>query len=156
MGDLRDRSTENTIKRLLAADSRIDAAEIEVTVEDDIAFLSGSVDGAAEREAVIENVKTTAAIRNVVDRLLLRNYIERTNDELRESVRNAIQRDISLEIRLVTVEASGGEVTLRGYVESFAQKNAIEDVTWWVSGVTEVKNCIEVADESGVPLDLKD
>lgn len=71
-------------------------------------------------------------------------------------MRNALRRDISLDAGLVTVEASGGEVTLRGYVESFAQKNAIEDVAWWISGVTEVINCIEVADESGVPLDLKD
>lgn len=156
MGDLRDESTEAAVKRLLEADTRIDASEIEVTVEDDIAFLSGSVDGAAERQAIIEIVKTAASIRNVVNRLLLRNYIERTNDELKESVRNALRRDISLDAGLVTVEASGGEVTLRGYVESFAQKNAIEDVAWWISGVTEVINCIEVADESGVPLDLKD
>lgn len=67
MGDLRDESTEAAVKRLLEADTRIDASEIEVTVEDDIAFLSGSVDGAAERQAIIEIVKTAAAIRNVVN-----------------------------------------------------------------------------------------
>ncbi|MGI6295787.1 MAG: BON domain-containing protein [Armatimonadota bacterium] len=156
MGESIDKNTENTIRRILGADSRIDAAEIEVAVVDGTVYLSGSVDGAAERLAILEVVKLTTGVRDVIDSLELRNFIERTNDELKESVRNAIARDISIDAHLVSVEANDGEVTLRGHVDSSAQKFSVEDIVWWTPGVTDVVNCLEIVDESGVPIDLKE
>lgn len=156
MGELADRGMEESIRRFLAADSRVDIAEVEVSVEDRTVFLSGAVDGAAERQAVLEDVRAAARIDDIVDQLVLRNFVKRTDDELREAVRHAFARDISVDTQLVSVDARGGEVVLSGFVDSYAQKNSVEDVAWWTPGVTNVVNRMEVADESGIPADLKD
>jgi osmotically-inducible protein OsmY len=156
MGELADRGMEESIRRFLAADSRVDIAEVEVSVEDRTVYLSGAVDGAAERQAILEDVRAAARIDDVVDQLVLRNFVQRTDDELKEAVRHALARDISVNAGLVSVDARAGEVALSGFVDSYAQKNSVEDVAWWTPGVTNVVNRLEVADESGIPADLKE
>lgn len=154
MGELADRSMEESIRRFLAADSRVDMTEVDVCVEDRTALLCGTVDSAAERQAVLEDVRAAARVEDIVDQLVLRNYVERTDEELREAVRNALARDIAVNAKLVLVEAREGEVALSGCMDSYSQKTAAEDVAWWTPGVTNVVSHLEVEDEP--PADLKE
>jgi osmotically-inducible protein OsmY len=139
-----DSKVEELIKRSLQSDSRIDLSEIHVRVEDGIAYLSGMVDSAAERRAARENLQSTQQIERIVDELQLRNYVERTDPELRESVRQALIRDIDVDIRPIKVEAQNGVVTLTGKVDSYSQKTAAENIAWWTPGVTEVIDRMEL------------
>ena len=154
MGELADREMEESIRRFLTADSRVDMTEVDVCVEDRTALLSGTVDSAAERQAVVEDVRAAGRVEDIVDQLVLRNYVERTDQELREAVRNALARDIAVNAELVLVEAREGEVALSGHVDSYSQKTAAEDVAWWTPGVTNVVSHLEVEDEP--PADLKE
>ena len=154
MNPLSDREIEESVRRALRADTRVDAGEVEVHLEDGTAFLTGAVDSAAERQAALEDAKAAAGVRDVVDGLVLRNYIERTDDELRKAVRHALARDIAVSTDLISVEAGDGRITLSGMVDSYSEKNAAEDVAWWTPGVTHVVSRLEVEDE--IPADLKD
>jgi len=154
MSPLTDREIEELARQALRADTRVDTGEVDVHVEDGTAFLTGAVDSAAERLAVVEDLEATRGVQDVVDDLVLRNYVERTDEELREAVRHALARDMSVNLELISVEASSGRVTLTGKVDSYSEKNAAEDVAWWTSGVTEVVSHLEVEDE--IPADLKD
>ena len=154
MGELADREMEESIRRFLTADSRVDMMEVDVCVEDRTVILSGTVDSAAERQAVVEDVKAAARVEDIVDQLVLRNFVERTDEELREAVRHALARDITVHAELVVVEAREGEVALSGCMDSYSQKTAAEDVAWWTPGVTNVVSHLEVEDE--LPADLKE
>ncbi len=154
MNPLSDREIEESVRRTLSADTRVDAREVDIHVEDATAFLTGAVDSAAERLAAIEDVRATHGVTDVVDGLVLRNYIERTDEELREAVRHALARDIAVSTDRISVEASDGRVTLNGMVDSYSEKNDAEDVAWWTPGVTDVVSHLEVEDE--IPADLKD
>lgn len=156
MSELADREMEESIRRFLAADSRVDMTEVNVCVEDRTALLCGTVDSAAERQAVLEDVRAAARVEDIVDQLVLRNFVERTDDELKEAVKHALARDIAVDAAFVSVEASEGEVALSGHVDSYSQKNVAEDVAWWTPGVTSVVSHLEVTDESGIPADLKE
>ena len=45
-----------------------------------------------------EDVETAARVEGVVNQITLRNYIERTDEELREAVRHALIRDASVDV----------------------------------------------------------
>jgi len=103
MGELADREMEESIRRFLTADSRVDMTEVDVCVENRTVHLSGTVDSAAERQAVLEDVGAAARVEDIVDQLVLCNYVERTDEELKEVVRHALARDIAVNAELVSV-----------------------------------------------------
>lgn len=139
-----DTLVEELARRVLKNDSRVDVSEIQVTVEDGVVYLSGTVDSAAERRAAREDLLAAPEVGQVVDDLKLRNYIERTDEELREAVKRALIRDIDVDPRRIEIQASRGAVILGGLVPSYAQKAEAESVAWWTSGVVEVTNRLEV------------
>lgn len=155
MNQLGDREIEQSIRRFINNDPRIDSSEVDINVQDGVVYLSGRVDSAAERRAAQEDIRASTEVRGIVDQLSVRNFIERTDDELKEAVRHALIRDISVDAEPITVEAHQGNVTLSGRVESYSQKTAAEDVAWWTPGVMEVTSHLEVEDSSQMPEDMK-
>jgi len=138
-----DREMMDLIGDILSRDSRVDKGEIDVRVENGVVFVSGAVDSAAERRAAQEDIESTPAER-IVNTLTLRNFIERTDEELVAAVKYALARDLAVDSAPVAVDAKDGVVTLGGTVASWAQKHAAEDVAWWTPGVTDVVSHIEV------------
>ena len=143
MAALTDREMTDLVNRVLSRDSRVDPREIEVRVENGVVYVSGAVDSAAERRAAQEDIESTPAER-VVDTIRLRNFVERTDEELQAAVKQALVRDIAVDAGPVEVEARSGAVTLVGRTASYAQKYAAEDVAWWTPGVTDVVSHLEV------------
>lgn len=141
---LRDRDLAERINEALRADSRVDAGEVDVRVEQGVVYLMGMVDSAAERRAAQEDAEAAAGAGRVVDMLTLRNFIERTDEELSAAVRQAVVRDISVSAPGVAVDARDGVVTLSGPVDSYAQKSAVENIAWWTPGVTDVVSHLQV------------
>jgi osmotically-inducible protein OsmY len=144
MATHRDREMEELVTVALRKDSRIDLSEINVRVDDGVVYLSGTVDSAAEKKAAQEDLQATVGIVRIVDQLTLRNYVEKSDDELRHSVRQFLIRDIDVDAHPIEVEARGGVITLTGTVASYAQKTEAECVAWWIPGVTDVISLLEV------------
>lgn len=155
MSVLNDQEIEELVALVFTNDSRIDPGEIDVQVQNGVVYLSGAVDSAAERRAAEEAAQSVPAVDGVVDRLGLRNFVERTDQELVAAVRRALLRDIVVDAGPVCVEAREGVVTLGGRVSSYRQKSAAENIAWWTPGVTDVVSEIE-ADGIGEPPDEPD
>lgn len=144
MATHRDREIEEQVTRALRKDSRIDLSEISVHVDNGIVYLNGTVDSAAEKKAAKEDLQATAGVGQIVDRLILRNYVERSDEELAHSVKQFLIRDIDVDEHPIDIEASSGVVTLKGRVASYAQKMEAECAAWWIPGVTDVISHLEV------------
>jgi osmotically-inducible protein OsmY len=138
-----DHEAIESIIDVLRRDSRVDPNEVNVRVEDSVVYVSGMVDSAAERQAVIEDIQSIWPER-IIDTLTLANFIERTDEELTASVKQAMMRDIAVDAGPIGVEARDGVVVLVGTVASHAHKYNAEDVAWWTPGVTEVISHLEV------------
>lgn len=145
MPKLNDSELEKLVRQSLNQDSRIDTREVNVRVIDGVVYLTGTVDSAAERAAVREAVEQSIPVDMVVDELLLRNYVDRSDEELAVAVKVALLRDPNLEAAPMIVSATSGVVTLSGKVQSYVQKTSAETVAWWTPGVVEVVNRLEVA-----------
>lgn len=148
MARLDDDRLQESVTRALESDSRIDTASIDVRVRNGIVYLSGSVDNAAQRHAVQRHVQDTADVVSVVDQITVRTTAKRDDAELREAAVRCLDRSESVEARLISVDVQDGAVTLTGRVPDERQKRDAEDVVWWIPGVADVRNGVEVADDA--------
>jgi len=148
---LGDSELQELAVNALRADSRVDIHEIDVWAENGIVFLHGIVDSAAEKRAALEAVATVVDPDAIEDRLSLRNYVERTDEQLGAAVRQAMIRDTALDARAVNVHARDGMVILKGRAINHAQKTALENIAWWTPGVTDVIDQMQVEDASEPP-----
>jgi osmotically-inducible protein OsmY len=65
--------------------------------------------------------------------------------EIKYRIEKAFRRSALIDANRVTVEASGGEVVLKGTVRSWAERQEAERAAWAAPGVIRVDNRITVS-----------
>lgn len=115
---------------------------IQPTVRRGSVFLTGSVEWQYERAAA------EAAIRHLQGVTNIRNDIAVQPSLPAQSVKSRIQesfrRMAGLDINQISVNTRGTQVTLRGKVRSWAERDAAERSAWSAPGVTDVMNQLDV------------
>ena len=139
-----DTDLEAQVWVAIQGDSRVDPTEISVRVENGKVHLAGMVDGAAERRAAQEDAETVVARDRIANRLTLANFVQRTNEELTLAIRHAMKRALDVDADDVMFEACDGVVTVSGRAATYAQKLAVENIVWWMPGVTDVVSRVQV------------
>ncbi|GGW42760.1 osmotic sensory protein [Gemmobacter lanyuensis] len=73
----------------------------------------------------------------------------RSDDRIREDVSDRLSDDDMIDASEISIEVSGGEVSLEGTVSSREARRAAEDCVERCSGVTHVQNNLRVRDSAG-------
>jgi osmotically-inducible protein OsmY len=127
------RDIENTWLRNAATESY----QVDATVNNGIATLTGTVDSWQEKQLaaiVAKGVRGVTGIRNNID---IRYEDDRSDYEIKTDVQGALRWDALVDDALIAVDVEDDEVTLSGTVGSAAEKTrAIADA--WVTGVDSV------------------
>jgi len=60
-------------------------------------------------------------------------------------IETALRRNAEIDAEGITVEAAGGDVTLRGHVRSWAERDEAEYAAWAAPGVSNVDDRILIS-----------
>lgn len=104
--------------------------------------LEGTVEWHDQRE------RAEAAVRRLRGVLSVRNSIRLQPRvapiEIKHKIEEAFRRNAIIDAHTITVDADGSEVTLRGEVRSWAERDQAQRTAWAAPGVMMVKNEITV------------
>lgn len=142
-----DGEVRDAVLRKLRLDSRLRGTEIGVTVAEGTVTLSGVVGGHAELLAALERARSAEGAYAVVNELKVDALAgrPRTDANIAEAVRRALEWDALLPHRQIQVAVSNGWVALHGRVELVRDRENAERLARRLEGVRGVYNMIEVA-----------
>lgn len=143
--------TDEKIKREIVDqlywDTRVNAAEIKVEVEDGEVTLTGSVDTIASRSAATSDAWMINGVTDVHNSLRV-DYgsgVTLPSDiQIRSRVEDALMWNSYIDSNDIKVDVMKGRVDLKGSVESFWKKSEAERIASAIYGVNNVENLLAI------------
>lgn len=126
----------------LKADLPLTWEQIKPTVKNGHVSLEGTVEWHYQRE------RAEIAMRHLKGVLGVRNSIRiqpsLAPDNIKHRIEDAFRRIAQVDADRITVDTHGSDVTLRGEVRSWAERDQAQRTAWSAPGVTNVKNELTV------------
>lgn len=126
------------VEHALSWNTSVPQDRVKVTVEKGWVTLKGDLDWNFQRRAVERIVRPLKGVVGITDNIQLKTLPVPL--KLQERIQEALTRQAMREARRIEVSVEGSEVTLRGHVHSWAERNAAEGASWSAPGVTRVNN----------------
>jgi osmotically-inducible protein OsmY len=111
-----------------------------VKVENGIVTLMGAVTYQFQRAAAARDIRRLGGVTDLVNLIEIRPSADQVTDPVavHHKIENALRRSADMEASHVSVEVSGGKVTLRGRVKTWWERSLAESAAWSAPGVTQV------------------
>ncbi len=135
-----DFTLQDQVLQELRWDGRLDAAEVGVTVQDGVVTLTGTVRSFVERNAAEKAALHVGGVLDVANdiHVSLGGSHTRTDAEIAQTVRAALERDITVAHERIQSSVSDGVVTLFGTLDDWHQVTAAENAVTNLAGVRDV------------------
>jgi osmotically-inducible protein OsmY len=139
-----DSMIQQEVLRELKWDTRVQETDVGVTVERGIVALTGIVDSYAEKLAAQEAAHRVFGVLDVANDIQVRalESIGRTDTEIAQAVRNALDWDVWVNEERIKSTVSNGCVTLEGDVDLLREREDVERAIRRLAGVRGVTNKI--------------
>ena len=127
----------------LKAELPISYDRIKVIVKDGWVTLEGAVEWQYQKTAADTAVRKVKGVKGVTNVITVKPKVEPS--ELKRKIQEAFKRNAEVDANRITVEANGSEVTLKGTVRSWIEREEAERVAWSAPGITHVEDRIVVS-----------
>ena len=116
---------------------------IKVLVENGWITLSGEVQWEYQRKAATDAVRGLLGVTGVSDQITIKNVL--SSSALKADIEAALQRRAHSDGQDISVEVRGTDVTLRGKVHSFSERDLVTNCAWGSAGVHHVVDSLTVS-----------
>jgi osmotically-inducible protein OsmY len=142
-----DPEIQQDVIREFKWDPRVEETEVGVEVDNGVVTLTGSVTSWAKRMAAQEAAHRVFGVLDVANDITVKvpGSLARTDTEIAQAVREALQWDVMVPEARITSTVSQGWVTLEGTVDYGTQREDAERAVRNLMGVNGVTNKIAVA-----------
>src|SRR4030067_2267948 len=117
---------------------------IALRMEDGTLVMEGMVSHVGLKKGACRRATGLQEVQGVVDRLRVRPSVSMSDDEIRDHMRGALTQESALNGLDINIEVRDGVVDLEGQVWSLSHKRLAGVLAWWIPGVLDVINSIEV------------
>ncbi|MBN2366636.1 MAG: BON domain-containing protein [Calditrichaeota bacterium] len=132
-----DQEIKYDVEQALLQDAATELYEVDVSVDNKIVRLKGTVQSWQEKQLVGQVAKSVRGVKGIVNEIDIRYPEKRTDLEIEEEVRKRLASDVWVDELLVDVTVQDGNVFLTGTVGSARERQwAVADA--WVVGVKNV------------------
>jgi osmotically-inducible protein OsmY len=122
--------------------TQLPAEKIKVKVQNGWITLQGTVNWHYQKTRAEQAVRYLTGVRGVRNELTVKN--RPAPGDVRKRIRTALERRADDEANQLRISVESGEVTLKGTVPSWTDRENIEQAAWDAPGVTKVKNQLKV------------
>ncbi|CAG2139547.1 Osmotically-inducible protein Y precursor [compost metagenome] len=137
-----DGDIARAVANVLAWNTFVPVDRVQVTVEQGVVRLTGTVDWNYQRMAAERAVSGLLGVKNVINAISTRPQASR--EDLSARIKAAIERQAVNDAAQVTVAVAGAVVTLGGSLRTWAEREAAMNAAWSAPGVSSVVNNIRV------------
>jgi osmotically-inducible protein OsmY len=138
-----DTDLAHAVVNALRWDIQVPDDHIKATVEDGWIALDGEVEWQYQKWAAEGAVRNLTGIKGVTNLITVKPRRASTY-EVGQKIKDSLRRHAERDADRITIEAKDGQVTLRGTVSSFAERQDAERAAWQAPGVTKVEDMIAV------------
>lgn len=122
------------------------AAGIQIATDDGTVTLYGTVPSYAEKVAAVKAVQRVGGVKAVMDEIVVK-LPERqkcTDADIENAAYNAISWITTVPTESLLITARNGRLKLEGTVETWSQRNAVEDVVRHLGGIVDLTDLIKI------------
>ena len=123
-------------------DSAVPSDAIDVVTTKGVVTLTGFVNNILAKDRAQQIAEETVGVRAVVNRITVLPSAGRSDEQIRQDVKDALLNDPAADSYEVDVKVDDGVVTLTGTVDSWQEKQLCGTIAEGVKGVVDVKNDI--------------
>lgn len=139
-----DTEIAHAVVNALRWDIQVPDDRIKATVDGGWVDLEGDVEWQYQKWAAEGAVRNLTGIKGVTNLITVKPKRVSTH-EVSQKIKDSLRRHAERDADRITIEAKDGQVTLRGTVSSFAERQDAERAAWQAPGVTKVDDYIAVA-----------
>ena len=115
---------------------------IDIAVDRGRVSLTGEAEWRYQRDVAENLVRAIAGVTGIDDAISI--APRAAPAQIKRGIEAAFHRSAQIDADAVSVAAEGGNVTLRGSVRSWSEREQAEDIAWCAPGVLSVNNEIDV------------
>ena len=123
-------------RNVLQWTSSVQSDAVKITVEKGLITLTGQVDWKFQKEAAADAVRFLSGVVGVSDQITITPSVKAA--VVKADIEAAIKRAATEDARQISVGVSGGDVTLSGSIQSWAERDLATQSAWNSPGVTKV------------------